>query len=58
MYDELYEKGGWTRTRLQLKVVTDPFNAATERQLLVALGVVAAFLVWRSTGSGSSGRRP
>jgi len=58
MYDELYEKGGWTRTRLQLKVVTDPFNAATERQLLVALGVVAAFLVWRSTGSGSSARRP
>jgi len=47
MYDELYEKGGWTRRRLLLKVATDPFNAATERQLLVAFGVLAGFLVWR-----------
>jgi hypothetical protein len=47
MYDELYDKGGWTRLRLQLKVARDPFNAATERQLLVAIGVVAAFVVWR-----------
>ncbi len=47
MYDELYEKGGLTRRRLLLKVATDPFNAATERQLLVAFGVLAGFLVWR-----------
>jgi hypothetical protein len=47
MYDELYEKGGWTRMRLRLKVAGDPFNRATERQLLVAMGVVTAFLVWR-----------
>ena len=47
MYDELYEKGGWTRLRLQLKVTNDPFNPATERQLLVAMGVIAAFVVWR-----------
>ena len=56
MYDELYERGGWTRTRLELKVARDPFNAATERQLLVAAGVIAAFLVWRSTSSPR--RRP
>jgi hypothetical protein len=47
MYDELYNKGGWTRVRLELKVAEDPFNTATERQLLVAAGVVAAFLVWK-----------
>jgi hypothetical protein len=47
MYDELYDKGGWTRTRLELKVAGDPFDAATERQLLVAVGVIAGFLVWR-----------
>jgi len=47
MYDELYEKGGWTRTRLELKVARDPFNASTERQILVAIGVVAAFVTWR-----------
>jgi hypothetical protein len=47
MYDELYNKGGWTRLRLDLKVARDPFNPATERQLLVAVGVVTGFLVWR-----------
>ena len=47
MYDELYEKGGWTRLRLVLKVAGDPFNRATERQLLVAIGVLTAFVVWR-----------
>jgi hypothetical protein len=47
MYDELYDRGGWPRLRLQLKVAKDPFNAATERQLLMAIGVIAAFLVWR-----------
>jgi len=50
MYDELYSKGGWTRLRLELKVAGDPFDAATERQLLVAVGVVAGFLVWRFGG--------
>jgi hypothetical protein len=48
MYDELYQKGGWTRARLELKVWRDPFNPSTERQLLIAIGVVTAFLVWRS----------
>ena len=47
MYDELYERGGWTRMRLRLKVATDPLSAATERQLLVAIGVIVAFIVWR-----------
>ena len=47
MYDELYQKGGWTRMRLELKVANDPFNAATERQVLTGMGVLTAFLVWR-----------
>jgi len=50
MYDELYDKGGWTRMRLELKVAGDPFNAATERQILTGMGVVAAFLSWRLLG--------
>jgi hypothetical protein len=33
--------------RLELKVAGDPFNAATERQLLTAIAVIAGFLVWR-----------
>ena len=47
MYDELHETGGWTRTRLELKVARDPFDPSTERQMLVAIGVVAAFVTWR-----------
>jgi len=49
-YDALYLKGGWTRTRLELKVARDPFDASTERQLLVGLAVVTALLVWRIGG--------
>ena len=49
-YDELYNLGGWTRTRLELKVADDPFNPATERQFLLGVGVIAAFLVWRFGG--------
>jgi hypothetical protein len=56
MYDELYAKGGWTRRRLELKVAGDPFNPSTERQLLVAAGVLTAFLVWRSDRSRRSDR--
>ena len=47
-YDELYNQGGWTRTRLELKVADDPLNASTERQLLLAVAAVAVFAVWRS----------
>ena len=50
-YDALYLKGGWTRTRLELKVARDPFNPSTERQLLIALAVVTTFLAWRLGGS-------
>src|SRR5262245_32884732 len=49
-YDALYLKGGWTRKRLELKVAGDPFNPATERQVLIAIAVLTAFLVWRATG--------
>ena len=28
-YDALYNEGGWTRRRLQLKVAGDPFNPST-----------------------------
>jgi hypothetical protein len=53
-YDAIYLKGGWTRRRLQLKVVRDPFDPATERQLLLAGAVVAVFAVWRFGGRGDS----
>jgi hypothetical protein len=49
-YDALYLKGGWTRKRLELKVARDPINPSTERQLLIAVAVVTAFLAWRLAG--------
>jgi hypothetical protein len=45
-YDALYLKGGWTRTRLELKVARDPFNPATTRQVLTMVGVITALVVW------------
>jgi len=53
MYDELYAKGGWTRLRLRLKVARDPLPPTTQRQLLVIVGVIAAFLVWRTSNPRS-----
>ena len=47
LYDELYERGGLTRLRLELKVATEPFDPATERQGLTLVGVIAGFLIWR-----------
>jgi hypothetical protein len=53
-YDSLYARGGWTRRRLELKDATDPLNPATERQVLVAIGVITAFIVWRMSGEKTS----
>jgi hypothetical protein len=49
-YDALYLKGGWTRTRLELKVAGDPFSPGTERQLLTVIAVAIVLLVWRVGG--------
>jgi len=46
-YDARYAQGGWIRRRLELKVARDPFDAAAERQVLLALGIVAVFVLWR-----------
>lgn len=46
-YDALYLEGGWTRRRLELKVARDPYNPATERQLLTVFAVVTALLLLR-----------
>ena len=54
-YDALYLKGGWTRKRLELKVVGDPFDPATERQVLTVFGVIVALIVWRMGTRRSGG---
>jgi len=52
-YDARYAQGGWMRRRLALKVARDPFDAAAERQVLLALGIVVAFVLWRITRARS-----
>jgi hypothetical protein len=46
-YDAHYLQGGWVRRRLEWKVARDPFDPATERQVILALGIVIAFAFWR-----------
>ncbi len=46
-YNALYQRGRWSRMRLALKVADEPLDPSTERQMLTALAVVAAFLGWR-----------
>lgn len=53
-YDELFNRGGLTRSRLQLKVAEDRFDPSTERQWLLLLGVVVAFLTLRHRAPRSS----
>ena len=48
-YDELYNRGGWTRTRLELKVARDPLSRGTERQLLLAFAAIAMFAAFMLT---------
>lgn len=55
-YDEAFNAGGWTRRRLQLKVARDPFDPTTTRQVLLMVGVLVWFVVWRTSRGGRSGR--
>ena len=45
-YDGLYNRGGWTRMRLEVKVAGDPLPRGTERQLLLALAAAGIFAVF------------
>jgi hypothetical protein len=51
-YDQAYRSDSLTRQRLLLKVAEDPLDRTTERQLLLLLGVVVAFVVWRRGARG------
>ena len=46
-YHELYDKGGWTRMRLELKAARSPFKPAAVRPVLMWLAVLTAFLLFQ-----------
>jgi hypothetical protein len=56
-YDARYLQGGWMRRRLELKVARDPFDPAVERQVILAFGIVTAFVFWRVNRHGANRSR-
>jgi hypothetical protein len=46
-YYDARDRSTLNRLRMGLKGAADPFEASTQRQMLVALVVVAALVVWR-----------
>jgi hypothetical protein len=46
-YDKFYNSGGFARLRLRLRDAQEPFDPATERQILFAVAVAGALVVWR-----------
>ena len=50
-YNHARERSVITRWRLDLKAAEDPFSPSTQRQLLVALSVLGALVVWRMDAS-------
>ena len=46
-YYRVRDRSRLLRWRLDLKAAGEPFDPATERQLLVAIAVVSALVVWR-----------
>lgn len=46
-YYQQYNSSSWVRLRMKLKSAAEPFDATTERQVLVAFGVLSALVIWR-----------
>jgi hypothetical protein len=49
-YYRQYEGSSVTRLRMRLKAATEPFDTATERQILAGIGILSVLLVWRLNG--------
>jgi hypothetical protein len=46
-YYTMYNRSRFTRLRLQLRDLDDPFDPATERQVLFGLVILSALGIWR-----------
>jgi hypothetical protein len=47
-YYQMYNSSPWMRWRFWLRDLQDPFNPATERQVLVGLAILSALGIWRT----------
>lgn len=52
-YYRQYTSSWVTRLRMKLKDAADPFEASTERQILVGIAILSALAVWRLNGKAS-----
>ncbi|HZR24713.1 MAG TPA: hypothetical protein VFA59_14055 [Vicinamibacterales bacterium] len=46
-YYRVRDRSTWTRWRMEMKAASDPFDATTERQLLVGAAALSALAIWR-----------
>jgi hypothetical protein len=53
----VYNGSSTARLRMRLKVVDEPLDPATERQLLTAVGILAGLGVWGLNGGSTTKRR-
>jgi hypothetical protein len=49
-YHRLHEGSAITRWRMTLKTARDPFDPATEREMLAGVGILSALGAWRVAG--------
>jgi len=46
-YERVYASSRLSRLRIRLRDMPDPFDASTQQQVLLAIGVLGGLLVWR-----------
>lgn len=46
-YYRQYESSAWIRLRMKLKSAADPFDTATQRQVLVGIAILSVLVIWR-----------
>ena len=49
-YNRVYASSATARVRIHMRDMEEPFDPSTERQVLVAIGVLGGLLVWRLGG--------
>jgi hypothetical protein len=59
-YYRMWDEGGVSRLRLRLKGTSDPLEPATQRQVVIAVAVLAGLWIWRQEAQRSEarGQRP
>jgi hypothetical protein len=54
-YYRVYQSSQLARLRMRLRDAPDPFDPSTQEQVLVAMGVLGAVLIWRLGGRPARG---